>query len=239
VHKDIKRYLVVEKNGSEVAIDNPEYMKKIQQGRYEYFLKTSGIPLIYHDITFKDCMASKDDDVIKKIQYYAEHCHEDKFKHVSLFLWGPQSTKKTSLLCNIGKQAIKNGLKVKFILAGKLIDKLIKTSGYNCNKDLEAEINEFHEQDMLLVDDILDIQKNITWSNSKHLITSEWDNFLRDALSKGQRIVFTSNNSLESAKELFSESLYELLDRNVEILSLVGSVKHKRKLNVKSVFEGI
>lgn len=237
--KEIERYLTIEKNGELVAVDNPEYVKKIQVEKYEYFLNKSNIPVFYHSISFADYVGQKHNEEFRKIKYYAEHCHEDKFKYVSLYLWGSQGCQKTALMCNIGKQAIRNGLRVKFILAGELIAKLIKISGYSHDDEIEDEIKELKEQDMLLIDDCLDIQKNLTWNNSKHLITSEWDTFLRNALSQGQKIVFTSNNSLESAKELFGESLYSLLDRNVEKFHLLDSVKQKRKLDVSSVFEGV
>lgn len=237
--KEIERYITVERDGETFAIDNPEYVKKIQNEKYEYFLNKSGIPIFYHSIEFNDYHGQKHSEEFRKIKYYAEHCHEEKFRYVSLYLWGNQGCQKTALMCNIGKQAIKNGLKVKFILAGELIAKLIKISGYSQDEEIEREIKELKEQDMLLIDDCLDIQKNLTWNNSKHLITAEWDNFLRHALSQGQRIIFTSNNSLESAKDIFGESLYELLDRNVEKFRLSDSVKQKRKLNVSSVFEGV
>ena len=44
--KEIERYITVERNGELVAIDNPEYVKKIQNEKYEYFLNKSGIPII-------------------------------------------------------------------------------------------------------------------------------------------------------------------------------------------------
>ena len=128
--KDIERYLTIEKDGELIAIDNPAYIKKIQNEKYEYFLNKSGIPVFYHDISFDHYHGEKNNEEIKKIRYYAEHCHEEKFKYVSLYLYGNQGCQKTALACNIGKQAIKNGLKVKFILAGELIAKLIKVSGF-------------------------------------------------------------------------------------------------------------
>jgi len=237
--KEIERYIIVEKNGEFVAIDNPEYVKKIQNEKYEYFLNKSGIPDEYHNISFDDYHGQKNNEEIKKIKYYANHCHEEKFKYVSLYLWGTHGVQKTALACNIGKQAIRNGLKVKFILAGKLITKLIKISGYTIDENIKAEIDELEDQDLLIIDDILDIMKNIHWKNNNHLIVSEWDSFLRDALSRGQRIIFTSNNSLESAKELFSDSIFELVDRNVEKLRLIDSIKQKKKLNTSSVFKDI
>ena len=234
--KEIERYITVERNGELVAIDNPEYVKKIQNEKYEYFLNKSGIPNYYFNIGFDDYHGQKNNEEIKKIRYYAEHCHEEKFKYVSLYLWGSQGCQKTALACNIGKQAIKNGLRVRFILAGELIAKLIKVSGFTIDEDIQAEIEEIKEQDLLIIDDILDICKNLHWKNSNHLIAAEWDSFLRNALSHGQKIIFTSNNNLDAAKELFGDSLYELISRNCTQFHLTDNITQKRKLTVNSVF---
>ena len=237
--KKVERYIITEKNGESVAIDNPEYVKKIQQEKYEFFLHKSGIPEFYHNISFNDYYGQKENESIRKIRYYAEHCHEEKFKYVSLYLYGMGSTQKTALMCNIGKQAIKNGLRVKFIQASSLIDKLLKVSSYSRDEDIENEIDDLKEQDLLLIDDWGDAKKGIMFKNNPDLILTEWDNFLRPLLANGTKIVFTSNNSLDCVKDLFGESLYELLHRNCEVLYLTEGVKQKRKMNIKSVFEGV
>ena len=236
----IERYLVFkDKNGEDIAVENPEYIKKIQNEKYDLFLNKSGIPSFYHDIDFKDYCGQQHSEELRKIKYYADHCHEEKFKYVSLYLWGSQGTQKSALGCNILKHAMKNGLRCKFILASDLIDMLIKTSGYSKSEEIEEEIEYLKSCDLICIDDIGDLNKHITFNNSNHLINAEWDNFLRHVLSNGVKIVFTSNNSLEATKDIFGDSLYELLDRNVEIVHLTDSVKSKRKYKIKSVFEGI
>jgi DNA replication protein DnaC len=237
--KEIERYLTIEKNGELVAVDNPEYVKKIQVEKYEYFLNKSNIPVFYHSISFADYVGQKHNEEFRKIKYYAEHCHEDKFKYVSLYLWGEGSTQKTALSCNIGKQAIKSGLRVKFIQASTLIDRLLKVSSYSRDEKIEEEISELKEQDLLILDDVGDLRKGIMFKNNPDLIITEWDNFLRPLLANGMKIVFTSNNSIDVLKEIFCESLFELLHRNCECIHLLDSVKQKRKLNVSSVFEGV
>lgn len=237
--KKVDRYITVEKDGEIVAVDNPEYIIKIQNEKYQYFLNKSNIPYFYHTIEFSDYVGQKHNEEFRKIKYYAEHCHEDKFKYVSLYLWGEGSTQKTALACNTGKQAIKNGLQVKFIQASSLIDKLLKVSSYSRDEKIENEIADLKSQDLIILDDVGDLRKGIMFKNNPDLIITEWDNFLRPLLANGMKIVFTSNNSMDVLKDIFGESLFELLHRNCECLHLIESVKQKRKLTVSSVFDGV
>jgi hypothetical protein len=49
----------------------------------------------------------------------------------------------------------------------------------------------------------------------------------------------TSNFDIETFKQYFSQSIFELLDRNTVKIHLTESIKNIRKLNVEKVFEGI
>jgi DNA replication protein DnaC len=233
----VERYIIIkDKNGHEVAVDNPEYFKIFQKDKYDLFFKKSNIPSFYYDISFDDYFGQKSNEEIRKIRYYAEHCHEDKFKYVSLYLWGKGSTQKTCLACNIGKQAIKNGLRVKFIHASELIDYLLKVSSYSRDEKIELLLDDLREQDLLIADDLC---KGTYFKNNPDLVINAWDNFLRPLLANGRKIIFTSNNSLDSVKDMFGDSLAELLERNCEIIQLTESVKQKRKLNVSDIFKDV
>lgn len=235
----MKEFLYKEdKNGEVYALDNPEYVKKVQQEKYELFLDQSGIPDFYHNINFEDYKGNKESKEYKEILYYANNCFKEEFNHVSLYIWGIHSSQKTSLACNILKQSIKNGMKVKFILAGSLINKLIKLQGYNRDGEIEKEIKELKSCDIIAVDDIGDIKKSIQWTKSD-LITVEWDNFFREVLASKTKIVMTSNSSIDNFKQYFSDSIYELLDRNTHKIYLSETIKKIRQYNVSKVFEGI
>ena len=241
--KKIEPYIIKNIDNELRAIDNPEYVKEISNARYQLYLKQSGIPDFYHNIDFKDYHGSKESSEFKKIFHYANHCHEEKFDHISLYLFGSQSTQKTALVSNIGKQAIKNGLKVKFVLAGDLINKLIKLQGfvdYN-NEIIQSvykQVQELKQCDLLILDDVGDPEKTLQWKNSP-LLTVEWDNFFRELLASKTKIVMTSNFDIETFKQYFSQSIFELLDRNTVKIHLTESIKSVRKLNVEKVFEGI
>lgn len=240
MNKEPKQFLytVDSKSGETIAHSNPEYIKYIQNKKYELYLKQSGIPDFYYNIDFKDYKGNKESKEYKQIVYYAENCNTKEFDHVHLYLFGTQGTQKSALMYNILKQCIRNGMKVKTILAGNLINKLMKLQGFNRDEEIEAEIKQLKECDIIGLDDVGDIEKSMQWQNSS-LVTVEWDNFFREVLSSKTKIVMTSNFPIETFKQYFSESLYELLDRNTHKIHLTESVKMLRKYNVEKVFEKV
>jgi DNA replication protein DnaC len=240
--KKIEQYILKkDKDGNEYFIENSEYRKKIQRERYDFFLKKSDIPSFYWNINFRDYKGDKSSKEIKQIVHYAENCHKEKFNHVHLYLYGNQGCQKTAGMCNVLKQGIRNGLKVKFILAGTLISYLLKVQGFSQDEDVETKLKELKQCDLLAIDDIGDINKSVYWtkSESKNLIISCWDTFLREVLSSNTKVIMTSNFDITIFKQYFGESLYELIDRNFAQIHLTQSVKSVRKLNVNKVFEEI
>jgi len=230
-----------DEDGNNFAVDNPDWRIYIQNEKYKLFLERSGIPEFYWNIHFDNYVGNKKSVEYKKILHYANHLDEKQFSHVHLYLWGNQGCQKSALACNIGKSAIKKGLKVKFILAGDLIDCLMKIQGYNNNIELVKEIEDLKTNyDLIIVDDVADVEKALMWNSSnKSLITSEWDRLFRKILYNGTNVVMTSNFSIDNCKQYFSTSIYEMLDRNMEKIHLTESVKEIRKLKVQSAFEGI
>lgn len=230
---------IQDEDGEIVAIPNPIKQQEARQKKYQLFLEKSNLPEFYWDIEFDDYKGSKDSDEFKKAKYYANNIDKPEFKHVSLFIYGSHSTQKTAVACNILKEAIRKGLKCKFILAGSLIDKLMKLQGFNKDEELYLEIKELKQCDVLFIDDIFDPSKAITWKNNNDLIITEWDIFLRDLLSRNTKIIMTSNFDKTIIKQHYGESLFQLIDRNFVELYFTESIKEIRKLNVASAFDSM
>jgi DNA replication protein DnaC len=219
-----------------VAIPNPEKQKETRQKKYQYFLERSGLPEFYWGINFEDYKGNRESDQFKKVKYYADNIDKEEFKHVSLFIHGSHSTQKTAVACNILKEAMRKGLRCKFILSGSLIDKLMKLQGFNKDEELYNEIKELKKCDVLLIDDCWDADKALTWKNNNSLIITEWDIFLRDLLSRNTKIIMTSNFDKSIIKQYYGESLYQLIDRNFVEIQFTESIKEFRKLTVESAF---
>ena len=224
-------------DGTKVAIRNEAYWKDINNKKYELLLKRSDIPKFYWDINFKDYKGDLSKEELNKAIKYAENCFTEKFDYVNLYLWSDaNSSQKTAVAINIGKEAIRQGKRVKFVLAGTLIDRLIKNQGFNYNEEIEYYLKNIKECDMLLIDDIFDTKKSIHW-NSSDLIISEIDRFLRELCSSGIKIIMTSNVSIENIKNKFGLSIYALVERNFYPLEFRDSIKHHRKKMFENIFE--
>ena len=229
-----------EEDGDVFVYEDEETVREKRKLRYEYFLKNSGIPPFYHTINFEDYKGDKNNKEFLYIKHYADNCHTKEFAHVHLFIYGIHSTQKSALMYNVCKEAIKNGMKVKCILAGTLIDKLMKLQGFNYIEEIYNEIQELKKCDLIAVDDFGDIEKSLHWSGAnKGMILSEWDRFLREVLASNTKIVTTSNYDKHNINQHFGKSIAELIDRNFFAVHLTESIKEIRQYNVSKVFENV
>lgn len=208
--------------------------------KYQLHLSQSGIPEFYWNINFEDYKGDKANKEYLYIEYYANNCHKKEFNHIHLFIYGNHSTQKSALAYNIGKQAIKNGLTVKSILASTLIDNLMKLQGFNFVQEIYDKIKELKNCDLIILDDIWDTEKAMHWNGvNKNLIVSEWDQFFREVLASNTKIVTTSNYDKNNIRQHFGKSISELIDRNFFSVHLTESIKELRQYNVNKVFDNI
>lgn len=218
---------------------NPEFEKIRKQKRYEILYKFSGIPILYEDLDFSnfETQIEKSKDSFEKCKKYATNCLDEKFKNISLYLYGPNSTAKTTIACAIGKEFMRNGLYVKFVLAGNLIDYLMSNQGFNTEEISSNYLKEFNSCDLIIIDDAFDTAKALTWkSANSNMIIQEWDRFYRHNISQGTRFIVTSNKSPNSIFTEFGQSLYELVDRNFVDFEFTDNIKYIRKRKLLEAF---
>lgn len=227
----MNKYEIKIVDGIEVATLNHEWKKEIQNKKYSFYLKESNIPFDYYNLSFEHASIGSNKDVVDKCYNYINNYNKNSVKN--LYLYGLNSSGKTTAMCSIGKEAIRKGLKVKFILSSDLLSILQKTSGYNANEDFLSEKRKLESCDIILIDELFDSTKSILWKGeSKNLIVAEWDSFLRHTLSNGIKIICTSNILPFRISSDYSQSLFELVDRNFEVLEFTESVKQERKRRV-------
>jgi len=224
----MEKYILKIIDGEESAVLNPEWAKHIQNLKYDWYLKESNIPSDYWDLTYDHCGIGKNNRVISICRNYVNRIKKGTKKN--LYLYGLNSTGKTTAMCCIGKDAIKEGLKVKFILSDDLVDLLQKTSGYSYHEDLEYNKKTLMSCDLILIDEVFDSSKSIMWKGeSKNLIVSQVDAFLRHVLSNNKRVVTTSNILKERIASDYSTSLFHLVSRNFQELKFTESVEEARQ----------
>lgn len=233
---EIEKYIYLQDSDGEIVVKlNPEWKSYIQNVKYDFYLKDSHIPKDYWDLDFSHVSIGTNKSVVDKCIEYCNLLGNKKLKK-SLYLYGENSSGKTTAMCALGKCCIRKGLKIKFILSSDLLSLLQKTSGYSLNEELEKEKQNLESCDILLIDELFDSTKSLVWKgDSKNLVVAEWDSFLRHMLSNDKKIICTSNILPARISSGYSKSLYELVDRNFELLEFTESVKEKRKTRIMQV----
>lgn len=233
-------FIFITIDGEEHASFNPKYKESISNKKYQYLLKKSNIPEFYWGIEFSDYIGDISITNLDKAKQYSKKCFNKEFNHIHLYLYGKEnSTQKTAVAINVGKEVMRKGYSVQFLLASTLINKLLKVQGYAINEDIENYIDNLKQSDMLIIDDIFDNQKSIMWNKpeSSALIISAWDMFLRDIVVSSTKVVMTSNVPIDMIKEKFGESMFHLMDRNFISLGFYDAVKEHRKRKFDNIFE--
>jgi len=233
----VEQFIYKEVNGELTAYLNPDWKEMIQNEKFSYFLNKSNIPNDYWDLDFDSFPWEKSKPQVDNCRKYALECKEEKFKDVSLYLYGGNSSGKTTVACSIAKEFITKGLRVKFILAGSLAEMLMKKSSYTTDEEIKDKIEDLKNSDLVIIDDCFDQTKSIMWkSDSKNLIISVWDSFLRDILSRQVRVIITSNILPLEIQNIYGKSMYELIDRNFVLQKFEDSVKYVKKDKFKNIF---
>lgn len=221
-----------EVDGELVAILKPDVLEANKKIEYEMKYRKSGIPVDYWNLGFKDAIVGSNREVVSVCRSYYQDVIKSN-KRYNLFLYGRNTTGKTTTACAIGKEFIANGKRVKFVLADHLIDLLMKTSGYSYIEELEKEKQSYERCDLIIIDDAFDEKKALMWkSESNNQILSRWDSFLRHIVQNNVRMVITSNIPFERIANTYTKSISELLERNFKILTFEENVKQIRKKNL-------
>jgi len=237
-------------DGEDVAIRNEDYWKKKEQEKFELYLIRSGIPKNYWDIDFIDYQGDKSIDSKNKCEQYAKRCLEEKFHNINLYLCGgngdeddssgeekTHNVQKSMCACAIGKEFLRQGLKVQFVYAGKLLDLLLKTQGFNYEERFYNQLQKIIDVDLLIIDDVFDTRKSQMFINNPDTTIALWDTFLRSFIHEDKRIVMTSNYSMNMIKKKFGESIHQLIERDFLQLMFYDDIKIVRRKRFENIWE--
>lgn len=238
----MKKYETVKENGQEYFKISPEYSRYLKEKKYLDYLLKSNIPEFYWGIDFKDYEGTESKKEIDYVLQIIENLEEEKFKNVNLYLYSEKKgTQKTAVACNFGKECLKKGYKVSFLLFNDLIKSLLKTQGYNENDSYEGNLKVWYDSDILIIDESFSEESSLLF-NSKEANTkiySELDTFLRKFLYQNKRMVITSNLDMEQVSKKFGDRIQAILDRNFLKLEFKDSVMKKRaeRLTIDKLFK--
>lgn len=202
-------YIFKKKGDDEYAVKCKCLFEFQETIKLQQRMEESGIPSEAIDYSIGDYIGKKSVNNAEKLKKYPAFFSE-KFKSIHLYIHGPNGTQKTTLARWIGREVLAQGYTVRYDLMNNII-KLLTKEGFEDN--IEQEIEKLQKVDLLILDESFDKEK-IRWYKSDFQM-SFLDTFLRTRLEYEKKAtIFISNKSLESIKESFNNSLYDLVRRN-------------------------
>lgn len=144
-------------------------------------------------------------------------------KQENLFLYGDTGVGKTFLSHCIAKELIDRSYSVIYFSAFSLFDTLAKSK---FNKEINAQnMNEFiFNCDLLIIDDLGTELINT-------FITSEFFYCINERLIQNKSTIISTNLSLESLRDMYSERTFSRITSNYTMLKLTGEdIRLKKKL---------
>lgn len=208
---DIVKYREKEIDGEVYLVKTKEWKQLQDSALFDARFKASGLPIHVRDLLPRDYIGTNR-DIPRKLSKYV-NCFDDKFSHVHLYLWSHENgTQKTTMASIVGKELIKKGKSVRFILMGELLSIL---TGLDNKEDNTARQDELLGCDYLVIDDSFDRRKATIYRSGYQI--SFLDIFLRERLEVRKKATcFTSNFSIDEIDEdVFGTSLKKLVKRSV------------------------
>lgn len=222
-------------NGKEeTLLEECECLKKWrEENSLDIKLEKAGIPKSIKDYSFDKYVGNKSLDNVNRLKKFLfRFCNDleledvkKQLQEVSLWIYGPNGTQKTTLAQYLGYSFLVNKKTVKYILMNDLIKLLQKSER---DEDLQIEVEKLINTDILIIDEAFMKERVLIYKSQYQL--SFLDSFLRNRLqSKKKGIVWISNIQLQSIDEsIFGIGIKDLVNRTI-ILS-------KGELEFKDVY---
>jgi len=236
-----KGYYYDEVNGYQVIKECSCHKKWRKEQELALKLEQSNIR---PDYTFDNYVGTKSLRDLNALKTVAEN--PDRFLYKTMiYLYGPNSCQKTSMVQSLGKELIMKDFTVMYTTMKDLISAIIvgsETFEDPAKEDKDYLLKKCTECDFLIIDEAFDKEK-VKIYNSGYQIPY-LDNFIRTRFEIGKKsIIFVSNKKQEEIEsEGFGKSLQSLVERNTRSSTLifndVWSVS-KNSINRFGLFEGV
>jgi len=172
-------------------------------------LLKAGIPQGYWSLTFVELEI---DEAYKElVKVYLDNLHNAISKGLGMIFLGPNGIGKTSLMCEIGKEAIIKHYDVRYFTLTQYI-RAVQTGDEEARADMERG-------KLLLVDEL---DKQYIKPGSDFVVKT-LDEALRTFLSAGKSLIMSTNWTERELLAHFGESTGSLLQRYCETLVMGGS----------------
>lgn len=197
-----------------------DYIKKCD--RFKKWQEEQDLNLKYRrshvdiDFNFDDYLGEKSKDSMKKLRYISNHPGD--FLKGTFYIYGGNGTQKTSMSRVMGRELIKKGYTVHYILMEDLINLIMDAEDFDAEKANKAqkEVSKLYLIDFLIIDESFDRTKVTLFKSGYQL--PFLDKFLRKRLENIRKTTFfISNETIDSIENSgYGKSIQNLIERNVK-----------------------
>lgn len=227
-NKEKYRY-VTDENGEIVAIRNEWYTKYLNTKRLQGNLSRAGIPLSIMEYDIGSYVGTNSIINVERMKKYVAN-FDIKFSKLHFYLYGPNNCQKTTLSWWIGRELIKKGKKVKYILMNDLVKILTK----EFEEEYDNTVMSYLRCDCLIIDESF-MKERMTIYKSGYQIPY-LDSFLRKRLDISSTIFISNIDQHRIDEGFFNPGIKSLVLRTSIPLEFCDSVFKKDNFNIDEIF---
>lgn len=170
-----------------------------------------GIPEHYWALGLKEMTIAP--QYKKLVQWYNSRMERAAAKGLGLVFLGSNGIGKTSLMCEIGKEAVVNGYKVRYLTVQAYVD------------SVRVEPIDLSDAKFVLLDEL----DKVYIAKVSDYAVKQTEELLRKLTSQNKCLILCSNFDIDSLRDTFGESLVSLLNRYAKLVNVTGE-DYSRKL---------
>lgn len=180
----------------------------------------------YYSDNFIDPKCGRSSLAIMKDAFAAcqDFVHTFERQHRNLFLYGDVGVGKTFLSNCIAKELMDAGFSVIYYSAPSFFNMLAKSTFHKNDADAQNVYDYVYDCDLLIIDDL-----GTEFTNS--FVTSQLFTCINERLLGRKSTVISTNLSLDSLADLYTERSFSRITSNYTMLKLIGDdIRIKKKL---------
>lgn len=170
-------------------------------------LVKSKIPMDYWCLTLDELRV--EERYKRLVQFYLERIEKAIAKAKGIIFFGANGIGKTSLMCEIGKEAIACRRKVQYFTVQQYIDGI---------KGDSPIIQEYSDTDMILLDEM----DKVYIKKGSSYVGKALEDFLRRSIPNGKAVIACTNYDIGTFSKTFGDSTVSMLKRHSKFLEIEG-----------------
>jgi DNA replication protein DnaC len=199
-------------NGSRVVTECDCHIKWRAEVEFRRRYENAGLRPDLIDASYPaDYVGSRSrDSMLRLVNYVSKFSRDEAVRKCMLYLAGDNGCQKTLLANWVGKEVLRAGYDVQFILMNRLVSML---ATLEADESQKRALDRVLRADLIIIDEAFDLEKLTIYKSGFQIPFV--DSFLRDTIDK-RGVIFVSNKEPKSIDSKFGKSVSDLLSRKTE-----------------------